>query len=288
MTLLAALLLAPGYIAGEQKWRADLDRSMRAPESWLSVAGLHWIGDAPVTLGSAPSSDVVLPGTASIVGTATLLSGKVYFSPEPAGGATVDGRPVGGMVEIRSDAESHPGELRVGNDVVTVIRRGSRIGLRIYDPSNPRRKAFRGLRWYPIDPAYRIVARFVPYPKPKTLMITNVLGDVSPVSCPGYAEFRIGGQVCRLDAEPEGPTYFFNFGDRTNNRTTYGAGRFLNAAPPSKGQIVLDFNRAVNPPCAFTDFATCPLPPKQNVLPVAIPAGALNGHPESNRPGTRR
>ena len=209
----------------------------------------------------------------------TLTDGRVWLSAMGSD-ARVEGHTVGGIVELFSDATPHPSRLRIGDDTLAVIRRGKRVGLRVYAPENPRRLAFRGLRWYPVDPAYRIVARFVPYARPKTLLITNVLGDVRAAPCPGYAEFRLDGRVCRLDAEDQGATFFFNFGDRTNAHGTYGAGRFLDAPKPKGGRIVLDFNRATNPPCAFTDFATCPLPPKGNALPVAVRAGARDGHAE--------
>ncbi len=264
------------YVENELRWRAGEEKAIRAEEGWLAVAGLHWLTKETSTFGSGASCDVKLSGVANLVGMFTRTGSDVYFSPEDGVKSIVDGRWTTGIVEMRSDSDAHPSRLVVNGKVVTVIRRGKRFGLRVYDPANARRRAFRGLRWYPVDARYRIVARFVPYAKPKTLWITNVLGDVRSAPSPGYADFRLKGRTLRLDAEDHGSSYFFNFGDGTNNRTTYGAGRFLDAAKPKGGTITLDFNRATNPPCAFTDFATCPLPPKQNHLSIEIPAGALN------------
>jgi uncharacterized protein (DUF1684 family) len=156
----------------------------------------------------------------------------------------------------------------------------------VKDPNSKHRRQFEGLRWFPVIEAYRITARFVAYEQPREIEIANVLGDVDKMPSPGYALFNLGGREYRLDPVLEGDDkLFFIFADLTNNKTTYGAGRFLYTGLPRDGTVTLDFNQAVNPPCAFTKFATCPLPPRQNRLNIAIEAGELNyvspGHQQS-------
>jgi len=157
-----------------------------------------------------------------------------------------------------------------------------RYGVRLRDRNSAMRREFKGLRWHPVDPAYRVVAQFVAYPEPKTIPVPNILGDTPEMTSPGYVEFTLAGQALRLEPVFDGADaheLFFIFGDQTNGLETYPSGRFLYAALPESGQVVLDFNKAENPPCAFTPFATCPLPPKQNRLPVRVEAGELSyGH----------
>src|SRR5262249_55920213 len=150
-----------------------------------------------------------------------------------------------------------------------VIERGERVGIRLRDPESPARKAFRGLEWYPVDPAWRVTARFEPYPDHRQLQVPNVLGDLVPMDCPGRAVFAVGGKELALDAvleEPEAEELMFIFADGTTERPTYPGGRFLYPSRPRGGTVILDFNRATSPPCAYTDSATCPVPPKQNRL----------------------
>lgn len=275
-----ALLVAAGpYQAGELKWRSEREASLRAEGGWLSVAGLYWLKPGTATMGAGQDNDFVLPnhGTPARVGAATLANGEVVVRFENELIATVNGQHVAAAA-LRSDAEGAPDRIKVGSLVMTVIQRGKRIGFRLIDPEAPRRKSFKGLHWFPVDASLRVVADFVPYAKPKPMFITNVLGDVRETQCPGYARFKINGQTFRLDAEDQGDTYFFNFRDLTGRTVSYPAGRFLDAPRPVKGKIVLDFNRAYSPPCAFTDYATCPLPPAGNDLKVAIRAGEMNGH----------
>jgi uncharacterized protein (DUF1684 family) len=176
----------------------------------------------------------------------------------------------------------HPVQVAVNDLTMFVIRRGDRYGIRLRDRNSEARKMFSGLRHFPIDPVYRVTAAFVAYPEPKQLPIPNVLGDTPVMVSPGYVEFSIGGQTLRLEPVYEGADpheLFFIFADQTNGTDTYPSGRFLYTDLPQNGRVVLDFNKAQNPPCAFTAFATCPLPPKQNRLPVRVPAGEMDyGH----------
>jgi len=157
-----------------------------------------------------------------------------------------------------------------------VIKRGDRIGVRVRDPKSPVRTGFKGLEYFAADPAYKVTAEFVPYEKPRKMPVPTVIGTVEEMDAPGRVRFVIAGKELWLDPvveDPKEPSLFFIFKDETSGRETYPAGRFLYADMPKDGKVVLDFNKAYNPPCAFTPYATCPLPPKRNALPVRIEAG---------------
>jgi uncharacterized protein (DUF1684 family) len=159
-----------------------------------------------------------------------------------------------------------------------VIERGGRFGIRLKDKDSPVREGFEGLRWYPIDETYRIEAHWVSYRSPRPLKVPNVLGETEVMPSPGHAEFELDGQVVRLAGvlrSPQSLELFFILRDQTSGKETYGAGRFLYSDLPKQGRVVLDFNKAYNPPCAFTPYAACPLPPKENWLPVAVKAGEM-------------
>jgi uncharacterized protein (DUF1684 family) len=265
---LAGAAPAP-YREAIQGWRAERETKLRAEEGWLAVAGLFWLRDGEYRLGTAAGSDLVLPAGAAPAQAGRLSVGgrRVVFHP-PDGGASR---------ELRPDSEDvvQSGRLRL-----SLIERGGRLGLRVRDPESPRRRSFTGLQWYPVDESYRVTARFVPAAAPRTIGIPNVLGDVIEMPSPGHVEFTLRGRALRLDPVLEGdaPELFFIFRDRTAGKTTYGAGRFLYADPPKDGRVTLDFNKAYSPPCAFTDFATCPLPPRQNRLALAVEAGEKDPH----------
>jgi uncharacterized protein (DUF1684 family) len=171
--------------------------------------------------------------------------------------------------------------LQVSGIAITAIRRGDRVGLRMWDPETPNRTKFPGLKYFPLNAAYHLRARFVPYEKLKPVQVPNVLGQLVAMQSPGYVEFTINGGTYKLEPVYETPKHedlFFIFRDLTSRTETYEAGRFLHAPLPTDGAVDLDFNRAYNPPCAFTEFATCPLPIKENQLPIRIPAGELRYH----------
>jgi uncharacterized protein (DUF1684 family) len=265
-----------GYAHELDAWRAKREADLRAPEGWLSVVGLHWLREGTSTLGSGKGNDILLPLPAPPrVGTVDLANGKVMVRAAPGVTVKVLDRPVT-EVELHSDKDGKPDVLAVGPVSLFVIERGGRLGLRVKDPESARRRAFRGLEWYPVKDEFKIQARFVPYDPIKKVPIANVLGMVEPLPSPGYAVFQVGGREVRLDAvleEPDAKELFFIFKDATAGKETYPAGRFLYAALPKDGQVVLDFNKSYSPPCAFTSFATCPLPPRQNRLAVRIDAG---------------
>ncbi len=180
-------------------------------------------------------------------------------------------------MELRADtASGGPDVLVLGPLSLQVIERGGRYGIRLKDNASARRREFAGLQWYPVSEAHRVVARFVPHATPKTIPIANVLGQEDQQPSPGYVVFTIGGQEVRLEPileAPDAKELFFIFKDPTAGRDTYPAGRYLYTDLPKDGAVTLDFNKAYSPPCAFTAYATCPLPPPQNRLPVRIEAG---------------
>jgi hypothetical protein len=177
---------------------------------------------------------------------------------------------------LRDDADGTPDVFQAGRVRFYVIRRGSRFGIRVKDPESPSRKAFHGVPRYPVDPVWRVEADFIPYATPETRAIPTVLGTSESMTAPGLLRFKVGGHEVTLEPmveDSEHPELFLIFKDTTSAQGTYPAGRFLYADLPKNGKVILDFNRAINPPCAFTLFATCPLPPKQNQLDIPIQAG---------------
>jgi uncharacterized protein (DUF1684 family) len=184
----------------------------------------------------------------------------------------LDGRPFTGG-EIKSDGEGPPDRLVLGDVQVWVHESGDRRAIRIRDKNSPLRQSFTGMKWYPIEPAYRIDATFVPYDKPKAFAIPNLLGDIDRMSAPGQVTFMLGDTEQRMTPYIDGDELWFVFRDLTSGDTTYQAARFLYAPLPKDGKVVLDFNRAENPPCVFNPYATCPLPPRENRLNVRVEAG---------------
>jgi uncharacterized protein (DUF1684 family) len=185
---------------------------------------------------------------------------------------TIDGKPAGRMT-LKPDTDDHPDAVQAGRITLTIIRRGNRTGVRMRNPDAPARLSFTGCKWFPASESWRVQAKWVPYPAPKKMNITNILGMTDEEPSPGYAEFAIAGKTLRLEPVEEDGELSFMFKDATSGNTTYAPGRFLDTEMPKNGVVILDFNQAYNPPCAFTAFATCPLPPKQNTLPVAVEAG---------------
>lgn len=264
------------YEEGEARWRAEREKKLRADGGWLSVAGLFWLKEGDNHFGSGPACDVRLPASAPLrAGTFELRGGTVTARVEPGVQATSGGKAVSTLV-LRPDTAGSPDVLQLGPLSMHVIARGSRLGIRLKDAEAPARREFPGLSWFPVDPAWRVVARFEPHARPRAIPVPNVLGEVSDLQSPGVAVFTLQGRELRLHPvleEPGAQELFFIFSDLTARTETYGGGRFLDAALPKDGEVVLDFNRAYSPPCAFTAFATCPLPPRENRLDVRVEAG---------------
>jgi uncharacterized protein (DUF1684 family) len=284
LVAVAAVLGAAGppakgeaYRAEVGKWRAEREVRLRAEGGWLAVAGLFWLDEGRKTFGSDKASDFVLPASAPAkAGVFERAGASVRVLLEPGVAAQLNGRPLAGSAPMAPDTSGRPDVLGMGPLTMTVIERGERYGIRLRDRDNPARAAFTGLSWFDVDESWRIDARFVPYPEPKMVKIPNVLGQVNEMPSPGGVEFARDGRTIRLDGvieEKGADELFFIIRDGTSGNETYGAGRFLYAPLPKDGRIVLDFNKAYSPPCAFTPYATCPLPPPQNRIPIRVEAG---------------
>jgi uncharacterized protein (DUF1684 family) len=258
----AALFAASAYQSDIAGWRRAREEALRKDGGWLTVAGLFWLRDGANRFGKDASNDIVLPDGPAHAGVFELRQGKVTVTMDPSSGPPR---------ELRPDSLD---AARVGRLSLFVIKRSDKYGIRLKDPDSQYRRDFHGLDYFPALEQYRVTARFVP--QPRKIPITNVLGQTEPLDSPGYVLFRLRGRELRLDPvleQPGAKELFFIFRDQTSGQETYGAGRFLYSGLPKDGQVVLDFNKAHNPPCAFTPFATCPLPPRENRLPVRIEAG---------------
>lgn len=275
----AAVAPAPeGYVAGEEAWRKQQDADLRDPKgSWLTVVGLHWVTPQTRTVGSAEGQDLRLALGPARLGIVNLDGTQLHFTPGPAVDVTVDGKPVVGRIALQDDHTGAPTRLSYdgGKGQLWVIERSGRYGLRERHQDAPALKAVVPQVYWPIDPSWRVEATLDPHPAGTTIEIVNVLGDRIQEPNPGALVFERGGKSYRMEVTGESLSELSGvFADRTNGRESYGAGRFIDPqGPDARGRYVLDFNRAYNPPCAFTAFATCPLPPPENRLDLAVTAG---------------
>ena len=261
LTIAASCLLmgaaGPGYYNSIREWQQHRDAGLRSPDGWLTLVGLNWLQ----------------PGDNQIEGFGTLrLEGKrVLFVASRGHAVTVNNKPVTLAVPLSYDDEN-PDVVRAGSKSFYVIKRGEKLGARVKDSGSSNLKTFKGMRFFPVSPALHFEnARFVS--DPKKIPILNILGQTDLEDSPGVVEFSYRGRMYRLRPIFEDKTLFFLFKDLTNKTETYQAGRMLNTPLPANGKVDLDFNRAYNPPCTFTPYATCPLPPKENELPFAVDAG---------------
>jgi uncharacterized protein (DUF1684 family) len=277
-----ALTLALGQPAPSADYRAEIEkyRSGRLAElkddhGFLTLAGLYWLKPGVNTAGSDKKNNFVMPAKAPAkLGVFTLTDGKVFFTADPAAIVTSEGKPITSRemsFDWREQRAVVSGDLRM-----FPIRRGDQVAIRLRDLKSEKRANFPGLTYYPISTAHRIVATFVPHATRKTIPILNVIGQMIDMESPGVVIFTLNGRKLQLDAVYEDERrldLFLIFTDSTSRVTTYQSGRYLHAPLPKDGTVILDFNKAYSPPCAFNEFATCPLPPKQNRLPVPIEAG---------------
>ena len=287
-TRLAFLLLAAGvcvaalevspYQQSVEKWRQSYEAQLKADDGWLTVSALLWLHEGENSFGSAADNAIVLPYSyvPAKAGHFDLHEGKTVIHVNPGVPITLRGKPVVSM-ELRPDSKED--RLTLGDLNFFVHASGKRYAIRVKDKNSQLRKNFKGLRWFPVNEAYRFNARFVAYPKPREVEIKNLLGDRGPAYFSGYVAFALGGKEYRLDAEDNGSGgLFIVFRDLTSKKDTYQAARFLDADPPKDGHVEIDFNKAYNPPCAYNRYATCPLPTARNRLPVEIPAGEKRYH----------
>lgn len=266
---------AKAYAREQYLWRAKRIIDLNRPDGWTSLVGLHWLDPGVHRIGSDPDNGIRLAMGPAHLGVFTVRDGKASFVADTE--VTVDGQPSRGGA-LRSDT-SPAGASAIGfdggNGLATVIERGGRLALRVKHAEAETRRNFAGLDYWLGGMAWQVPARFVAHPPGKTLPVLDVLGNTQQIANPGVLEFELGGKLLRLEALDEGEgTLFIVFADRTSGHGSYPAGRFIDAPMPDKqGRVVIDFNQAYNPPCAFTPFATCPLAPPENRLDVAVEAG---------------
>lgn len=272
-------------------WRAQHAVDLQKPDGWLSLTGLVWLEPGDNSVGSAADNKVRLPARGPAHVGVLRLDGTTISLRPPAGGfpagLLVDGKPAQAQ-ELHTNPGTDKGNPRmtIGELNFYAVRRSDRFALRIKDAKSVALVGFHGLKWYPPNGHYRITAKWIPYDPPRTTKFVTMIGTDFQQPVPGVAEFQLGGKTYRLEPMTEDAPpvkLFFVLKDTTSTSTTYGACRFLyTPLPPSgldkAGELVLDFNHLENPPCAYTPFATCPLPPVGNRLPIALPVGELRYH----------
>ena len=267
---------AEDVVAATERWRAQRLARLTSEDGWLTVVGLTWVAEGSARVGSAPDAQVRLPADAPAqVGVLHVEFGKARFVPAPGVAVTLGGKPFAGGTVRHDQEEGGPDVLQVGSVRFHTIERQGRMGVRVKDSEAPARKAFKGVPAYPADARWRVEGRWEELVPPRTMRIPNVLGSFEDMKAPGVVVFQRDGKEYRLTPvlEPGTDKLFFIFADATNRDTTYNLGRFLSADLPKDGKVVLDFNLAYSPPCAFTRFATCPLPPRNNKLALRVEAG---------------
>ncbi|WP_045727241.1 DUF1684 domain-containing protein [Xanthomonas sp. GPE 39] len=265
------------FLADEQAWRAQRLRELQAADGWTSLVGLHWLELKEHYIGSGPGSGIRLAFGPPRMALVSQMQGQVYLTPEPGAALRVDGTPLQGRIRFYSDHDPQPTVIDFddGKGKLSLIERGGRYALRVKHADAPSRLGFAGLQDWPLSESWRVRGRFVPNPPGTTLQIVDIIGVSTAAPNAGVLEFERDGRRFRLQAiGSPGQPLFVVFADRTSGRGSYPAGRFLDVpAPAADGSVVLDFNRAYNPPCAFTPFATCPLPPPENRLDLTVDAG---------------
>lgn len=274
--LVAAATVDSTYQAEIEQFRQKRNESLK--KNWITLAGLFWLKPGTNTIGSGRDNDVVLPSGPARLGTLELHGKDVMLRLNSGAQATIDDKPATPTTKMALDTSGSPTLLALGSLRITVIERSDKIGVRVKDTESPALKTFKGTEWFPTDPKLRVEAKWVPE-SGKKIAITNVLGQTEETEVPGEAVFTVNGKEFHLQPIQEEPdSLFFIFSDATKGET-YPGGRFLYTDMPKDGKVVLDFNKAYSPPCAFTAYATCPLAPKENRLPVRIEAGEkYSGH----------
>jgi len=269
------------FVAETKSWQQQREQKLRGENGWLTLVGRYALQEGTNTLGVGPDNDIVLPDAFKDLGPSRL--GKIDINPltETATLKLAD------EVTMQSEGKDFQGNrpfdlagtkrdwVSLGRMSMHVIAREGKYFLRVADNQSEQRIQFPGCTWFPPKSHFKVNARFIAYPEEKNLTIQNILGEKLEQPCCGYAEFTLDGMTYRLEAIREGEGLFFVFRDATAGAETYGGGRFIDVAkrPADQEVFTLDFNQAYNPPCAFSKYTTCPLPPSQNILKLRIEAG---------------
>ena len=267
--------LASDHVADTEAWRAKRYESLKRPDGYLSFIGSGLVGEGENRVGSAADSDIVLPKGPTHLGTLTLKpDGSLHFASAPQGEGRIDGKPFDATVLKTQLDEGGPTRIDFGTAWFYVVRTGDLVGWRLRDTESPLRMAFQSIPHYPVDPDWRIEARWEPFDPPRTLEYLTVLGTPESGTVSGQVVFERNGErqvLWPMDAD--NGSLFLVFADRTSGKATYGGGRFLYADPPRDGRVMLDFNRAYNPPCALNGHVVCPTAAPENRLKIAVEAG---------------
>ena len=258
-------------------WHSKRIDGLKKDTGWLNLVGLYWLEEGENTIGSSDKNKIVFPQNAPAeIGVLTLKDSTVIFNSASEGEVKLNGETIIN-IEMKQDISGNPTILEVGSLRWFIIKRGDKYGIRLRDLEAELLKSFEGIERFPIDSLWEINAQFQKYDTPQKIMIPTILGTVEESFSPGKLNFRIDNKEYSLEPTSAGQGLFVVFADLTSGEETYGAGRFLYInGPDSNNNVVLDFNKAYNPPCAFTKFATCPLPPESNKLKVRITAGEKN------------
>ena len=271
---LSSAVQAPdaAYLQSFEKWKAEVVEDLK--QNWLVLAGLFWLKPGANTFGSGSDNAIVLPSGPAHAGAFQLQGNDVSIELYPGTEAKIGGNS-GTKAKLDADATGHPTVIELGSLRMHVIKRGERVGIRVKDLNSAAARNYAGPIFFPLDMSYRVTGTFVPSDGKKTVDVPNVLGDVTPTPVSGEVHFKLNGQDLTLTALGGEPAKGLSFvlSDLTSKTDTYPGGRFLDTDPVVDGKVVIDFNRAYNPPCAVTPYATCPLAPGENRLAVAIPAG---------------
>ncbi|GAB3385867.1 DUF1684 domain-containing protein [Lysobacter fragariae] len=281
---------AQAFAATQKTWRDERRARLTLPDGWTSLVGLHWLDRGAHYIGHNTDNGIPLAAGPEHMGMIELTKDNaIRFVPDRDAVLTLDGAPLQGSTTLLSDA-SDAGPSKLGFDegkgLLTVIKRGDRYALRVKHADAPTRTGFKGIEYWPGGPDWVVQAKFVPHPAGTTIPVVNIVGTTEAVSNPGAVEFQRDEQTWRLEALDEGDgELMLVFADGTSGKGSYPAGRFLYASmPDAKGNVSLDFNKAYNPPCAFTAYATCPLPPPENRLEkLKVEAGEKAYHYEERK-----
>jgi len=258
------------------KWRQELDSNLRRENGWLALAGLFWLRKGTNLIGSDPESDILLPQRAPArLGTFNFDGDNVTLNVDSDLQVEVNGVAARSAL-LDADQEEMPSYITFGEMRMVVVRRSKGVGIRLWDNTRKERRTFPGRKWYPVKKELRVPATYTRYETPRIVKMPDILGAIHDEPMHGFASFQLNGKKYELIAEelPDGGLYV-PFMDLTNSKSTFPSGRFQYTDLHENGKVVIDFNKAYNPPCAFTKYATCTFPPQENRLNVAIEAGEL-------------
>jgi uncharacterized protein (DUF1684 family) len=266
------------YSVEIETWRANRLERLKSREGWLNLAGLYWMKEGMNTFGSDTSNTIVFPSKApAFIGTIE-RSGDSVFLRSVSEPVLIDGLPAVDK-KLKDDASGKPDVMMLNSMAWHIIKREKQYGIRLRDYTSPMIDSLTSIPYFEINEDLRIIAEFRPYGQPEKQLVPTIIGVDEETLIPGELEFRIRGNKLILYPSQAEDGFFIVFGDQTNGNETYAAGRFLyTAAPDANNRVIIDFNKSYNPPCAFTPYATCPLPLRRNILPVRIEAGEKAVH----------